>query len=114
MTMGDTYLVTCRCNQCGSIEIIHVPKGKMKEEALTAECPNCGNGLEKKPTRKKKCPNCGKYMRVRSGVVVTEHRAEELDLLKRMSIFGVTQADFDVKKVAAKKAIGFYLLRDIA
>jgi len=42
MIMGDSYSVLCRCNQCSSIETIWVPKGNLKEEALTAECPNCG------------------------------------------------------------------------
>ncbi len=43
------------------------------------KCPYCEEMLEQKPQRKKKCPFCSNTIYVRSGNLVTEERADEID-----------------------------------
>jgi hypothetical protein len=43
------------------------------------KCPYCGETLEQKPQRKKKCPFCSNTIYVRSGKLVTEKQANEID-----------------------------------
>lgn len=43
------------------------------------KCPYCEEILEQKPQRKKKCPFCSNTIYVRSGNLVTEERADEID-----------------------------------
>jgi len=43
------------------------------------ECPYCGETLEQKPQRKKKCPFCSNTIHIRSGNLVTEEKADEID-----------------------------------
>jgi len=40
--MAETYQVICKCEQCGQVVSIFVPKGQRKEAAITQKCPNCG------------------------------------------------------------------------
>ena len=43
------------------------------------KCPYCRETLEQKPQRKKKCPFCSNTIYIRSGNLVTEERADEID-----------------------------------
>lgn len=39
---NDYYLVMVDCAQCKSSAPVRVDKGKLREEALSEECPTCG------------------------------------------------------------------------
>lgn len=59
------------------------------------KCPYCEGILETKPTRKKKCRWCGQQIVVRSGCLVTEDAAVEIDWLVRLAQFDVSASDFE-------------------
>lgn len=39
---NDYYLVMVDCAQCKSSAPVRVDKGKLRDEALSQECPTCG------------------------------------------------------------------------
>jgi hypothetical protein len=57
-------------------------------------CPNCGVFLEKPPRRKSSCPHCGKLILVRNKELVSEDRANEIDAIKKLDMFGVDEDRF--------------------
>ena len=58
-------------------------------------CPNCGNRLDKKPTRKKKCPHCSEFIFVRQGELYTEEQAEIMDQVRYLEQYGASQKMFE-------------------
>lgn len=77
--------------------------GKTKEDL----CPNCGQHLEKRPTRKAKCPHCGKFIFVRKPFLMTEKEAELTDEAARLEGMGITRETIDKIRANQAKNFGF-------
>ena len=77
----------------------------------TVICPNCGNQLDKKPTRRRNCPHCGEAIFVRKGVLYTEKQVKDLDFknrwMRRLEIYGVTEKVYTQVRKKLSRQIGF-------
>jgi hypothetical protein len=71
------------------------------------KCPNCGNELEKKPTRKKKFPHCSKNIFVRQGELITEEQAEIMDQVRYLEQYGASQKMFEEARKELSEHFGF-------
>ncbi len=69
-------------------------------------CPNCGQTLETKPTKKQDCPHCGKSILVRGGELVTEEEAKIRDWLLRLEWFEIRRDDFNNYRSQLSKKFG--------
>jgi hypothetical protein len=70
------------------------------------KCPNCGEVLSEKPSRKTVCPHCEKAIRVRQGKLVTEEQANILDWLDRLSYLDVSEKEFAKHRDVLSKQFG--------
>ena len=71
-------------------------------------CPNCGEKLEKRPSRKKKCPHCDLFIYIRKPYLMTEEEAQLTDWAKRLERIGISREDINQHQVNLAKQFGFH------
>ena len=69
-------------------------------------CPSCGKLLQKQPKRKVACPHCGQLIFVRKGTPVTEDRAKELDAIKKLEMYEITDKQFQERRSRLSNKFG--------